>query len=173
MSKAPRFGDSDDPNADLRDTIAKDAGNERDLRDEEVRQRAENVMCEHLASFAGFIYEVGPRPAPDYSIDRIDNDTGYVCQACHRGVPQLRWATREQQARNRSSSTGFSYPESAESIMRHRIEAAQHPGVFYKPAREGKGRGKFEAYQGGKYPGAVLIPPRKPRGRARARLHDG
>jgi hypothetical protein len=43
--------------------------------------------------FAAFLSEVGVRPNPDLSIDRIDNYLGYV-----RG--NLRWATRSQQAQN-------------------------------------------------------------------------
>ncbi len=106
------------------------------------------VMCVHLALFSGFMYEVGPRPAPELTLDRVNNDLGYLCQACNGGIPQLRWATREQQARNRSTSTGLVYAEPAGSIMARRAEAARYPGVVYKPRRSGKGAGKFEAYRG-------------------------
>lgn len=45
------------------------------------------------ADFLAFYAEVGPRPTPRHSIDRIDNDRGYE-------PGNLRWATHSEQTRN-------------------------------------------------------------------------
>lgn len=55
-----------------------------------------------LRSFTAFYTDVGARPAPGYSLDRIDNDRGYE-------PGNVKWSTQSQQNRNRRMITKTGY----------------------------------------------------------------
>lgn len=62
--------------------------------------RGISVCAEWRHSFAAFFASVGPRPSPQHSLDRINNNGNYEPGNC-------RWATRSQQSSNKSDSTAI------------------------------------------------------------------
>lgn len=76
-----------------------------------MRQRCENPnfngyglyggrgikVCDEWRDFSRFISDMGRRPTPGHSLDRIDNESDYRPDNC-------RWATRKQQQNNRRNT---------------------------------------------------------------------
>jgi hypothetical protein len=61
------------------------------------------TVCEEWANdFQAFLAHIGRRPSDKHSIDRIDGDKGYE-------PGNVRWATWEEQARNRSNTSRVMY----------------------------------------------------------------
>lgn len=78
------------------------------------------AVCERWSTFAQFLADMGPRPTPDHSVDRIDNTKGYSPENC-------RWATRVEQTRNRRTTCVLTH----NGVSRTLIEWAQALGMTY------------------------------------------
>ena len=67
--------------------------NNKDFKHYGERGIAVDEVFQGADGFLRFLAEVGPRPSPWHSIDRIDNERGYE-------PGNLRWSTQRQQVRN-------------------------------------------------------------------------
>jgi hypothetical protein len=62
--------------------------------------------CDPDTGFKAFLEFVGPRPSPGHSIDRVDNDVGYMPYHPQTGAIQVKWSTAvEQRANQRPRQT--------------------------------------------------------------------
>ena len=59
-------------------------------------------VCSRWKSFEKFLEDMGEKPSPGHSIDRIDNSKGYYLENC-------RWATDTEQVRNRDVTLVVNY----------------------------------------------------------------
>jgi hypothetical protein len=75
---------------------------EKDKRYKNYGGRGIKVCDEWKNSFENFINDMGLRPDINHSLDRIDNNKGYCKENC-------RWATRLEQANNKSNSRLLTY----------------------------------------------------------------
>lgn len=55
-------------------------------------------VCERWNKFSNFMADMGPKPSPKHSIDRIDSKGNYEPQNC-------RWATNDEQAANKKPAS--------------------------------------------------------------------
>lgn len=71
--------------------------------------RGITVSDEWINSFQNFITDMGKKPSPSHSIERVDNEKGYSKENCV-------WATRSEQNKNRRITTKVEYNGEVRSI---------------------------------------------------------
>ena len=106
--------------------------NPKDARYKDYGGRGITVCKEWEASFSQFLVDVGPKPSPEHSIDRIDTDGSYEPN-------NVRWSTPVEQARNKRNTE----MTEVDGVRMPVIEACERYGVGYGSvnviaSREGK-----------------------------------
>lgn len=67
------------------------------------------TVCEEWSTFDKFIEDMGLKPSPEHTIDRIENTKGYYKENC-------RWATKKEQQRNKRDTTFVEYKGQIKSV---------------------------------------------------------
>lgn len=67
------------------------------------------VVCERWRSFGLFLADMGNKPSPQHTIDRIDNNGPYAPENCH-------WATKRQQSNNRRDNRLLTYQGKTQTL---------------------------------------------------------
>lgn len=102
------------------------------------------TICDHwLASFENFFADMGPRPDPTYSLDRIDNNGPYSPDNC-------RWATVEEQSNNKSNSRYYDYNGKRQTLAQWAREYGLHAQTL-----------KLRLNTGWPFIDAISLPPHK------------
>jgi hypothetical protein len=76
------------------------------------------VCSEWRHDFPAFLRDVGPKPSPEHTLERIQNRRGYE-------PGNVRWATKKEQARNRSSNRLIEFRSETKTL----IEWAELTGI--------------------------------------------
>ena len=87
-------------------------------------------VCDRwLNSFVNFFADMGERPTPDHQIERKDTDGDYTPDNC-------RWATRLEQARNKSNNTFVTINGETLTLGAWHEKLGTSPGVMEGRARK-------------------------------------
>ena len=94
-------------------------------------------ICDRwLKSFSAFYKDMGKRPTPEHSLDRIDNNKGYSPDNC-------RWADKTEQIVNRGLNKNNLLR--LKGVSRNRDKFTAKVWIDYKPFRLGTYADKLEA----------------------------
>ena len=88
-------------------------------------------VCERWNnSFERFLEDMGKRPSPKHSIDRIDNNGDYEPKNC-------RWATQKQQANNVRTNHVLEFKGESMTLTRWARKIELHPNTLLSRIRKG------------------------------------
>lgn len=76
------------------------------------------TVCKRWLRYENFILDMGERPSPAHSLDRINNDKGYKPSNC-------RWASSSVQQKNKSSTYEYFNKNFSGTL----VECAAHLGI--------------------------------------------
>ncbi len=75
-------------------------------------------VCKRWESYENFLADMGRRPSPEHSLERIRTDAGYKPSNC-------RWATRSEQQKNKTTTKWYTNGEFTGTL----VECADYLGI--------------------------------------------
>lgn len=87
-------------------------------------------VCKRWEKFENFIEDMGKRPSPKHSIERIENSHGYSPDNC-------KWATQTEQGRNRRTNHILTFDGRSQCIIEWAEEFNMRPGTLLERLRRG------------------------------------
>ena len=87
-------------------------------------------VCERWRIYENFFADMGPRPSPHHSVDRIDNNGNYCPENC-------RWATRQAQGGNKRNSHLIEFDGFTAHASQWSRATGVHIQTIFKRLREG------------------------------------
>ena len=88
------------------------------------------TVCERWRKFEAFFEDMGPRPTPSHTIERIDSNGPYSSDNC-------RWATPKDQARNRSNNRFVTFQGETKTVVEWSEITGISNHVIYKRLADG------------------------------------
>ena len=89
------------------------------------------AVCDRwMNSFSNFLLDMGPRPFKGAHIDRVDSEKGYSLENC-------RWATPQQNARNKRNTLKVCYNGVVESVCELADRVGLNPDAVRRRLRRG------------------------------------
>lgn len=76
------------------------------------------TVCDRWLDYRNFIADMGTRPTPEHSLERVDNNGPYSSENC-------RWATRSEQQKNKSNTRRYTNGEFTGTLS----ECAEYLGI--------------------------------------------
>jgi hypothetical protein len=92
--------------------------------------RGISVCQRWIDSFDAFLADMGPRPSPKHSIDRIDNDGNYEPSNC-------RWATDKEQRANQSYQQWVLHEGKTLTVSQYRVASGLTTKAIYAGFKDG------------------------------------
>ena len=87
-------------------------------------------VCKRWDTFLNFFQDMNNPPSPKHTLDRIDNNGNYCKENC-------RWATRKEQALNRTTNHRLKYQGTTLTITEWAEKLKVDPSRLYKRAYRG------------------------------------
>jgi hypothetical protein len=87
-------------------------------------------VCERWQKFENFYADMGPRPSPEHTIDRKDNNGPYEPRNC-------RWATLEEQGNNKRNNVRLSFGGATKTVAQWSREIGIPYDVIHHRLRSG------------------------------------